>query len=84
MSNVSKYGPLLVVICIGIVVQVLLISLDCINKPYKTAVAFTEAYLKLDPSMANYLCEDSKTVDDIDTVAQYVYCLLYTLTLPTS
>ena len=73
MSNVSKYGPLLVVICIGIVVQVLLISLDCINKPYKTAVAFTEAYLKLDPSMANYLCEDSKTVDDIDTVAQYVY-----------
>ena len=73
MSNVSKYGPLLVVICIGIVVQVLLIPLECINKPYKTAVAFTEAYLKIDPSMANYLCEDSKTVDDIDTVAQYVY-----------
>ncbi len=73
MPDVSKYGPLLVVICIGIIVQVLLIPLDCINKPYKTAVAFTEAYLKIDPSMANYLCEDSKTVDDIDTVAQYVY-----------
>ena len=73
MPDVSKYGPLLVVICIGIVVQVLLIPLECINKPYKTAVAFTEAYLKIDPSMANYLCEDSKTVDDIDTVAQYVY-----------
>ena len=73
MPDVSKYGPLLVVICIGIIVQVLLIPLDCINKPYKTAVAFTEAYLKMDPSMANYLCEDSKTVDDIDTVAQYVY-----------
>lgn len=73
MPDVSKYVPLLVVICIGIVVQVLLIPLDCINKPYKTAVAFTEAYLKIDPSMANYLCEDSKTVDDIDTVAQYVY-----------
>lgn len=73
MPDVSKYVPLLVVICIGIVVQVLLIPLDCINKPYKTAVAFTEAYLKIDPSMANYLCEESKTVDDIDTVAQYVY-----------
>ena len=73
MPDVSKYGPLLVVICIGIVVQVLLIPLDCINKPYKTAVAFAEAYLKIDPSMGNYLCEDSKTVDDIDTVAQYVY-----------
>jgi hypothetical protein len=73
MPDVSKYVPLLVVICIGIIVQVLLIPLDCINKPHKTAVAFTEAYLKIDPSMANYLCEDSKTVDDIDTVAQYVY-----------
>jgi hypothetical protein len=73
MPDISKYVPLLVVICIGIVVQVLLIPLDCINKPYKTAIAFTEAYLKIDPSMANYLCEDSKTIDDIDTVAQYVY-----------
>jgi hypothetical protein len=73
MPDVSKYVPLLVVICIGIVVQLLLIPLDCINKPYKTAVAFTEAYFKIDPSMANYLCEDSKTVDDIDTVAQYLY-----------
>jgi len=73
MPDVSKYVPLLVVICIGIVVQVLLIPLDCINKPYKTAVDFTEAYLRIDPSMANYLCEDSKTIDDIDTVAQYVY-----------
>ena len=73
MPDVSKYVPLLVVICIGIIVQVLLIPLDCINKPYKTAVDFTEAYLRIDPSMANYLCEDSKTIDDIDTVAQYVY-----------
>lgn len=73
MPDVSKYVPLLVVICIGIIVQLLLIPLDCINTPYKTAVAFTEAYLKIDPSMANYLCEDSKTVDDIDTVGQYIY-----------
>jgi hypothetical protein len=73
MPDISKYVPLLVVICIGIIVQVLLIPLDCINNPHKTALAFTEAYLRIDPSMANYLCEDSKTVDDIDTVAQYVY-----------
>ena len=73
MPDISKYVPLLVVICIGIIVQVLLIPLDCINKPYKSAVAFTEAYLKIDPSMAKYLCEDSKTVDEIDMVAQYIY-----------
>ena len=73
MPDISKYVPLLVVICIGIVVQLLLIPLNCINKPYKTAVAFTEDYFKIDSSMADYLCEDSKTVDDIDAVAQYVY-----------
>ena len=73
MPDISKYVPLLVVICIGIVVQVLLIPLDCIDKPYKTAVAFTEAYLRIDPSMADYLCEDSRTVDDIDMVSQYIY-----------
>jgi hypothetical protein len=73
MPDISKYVPLLVVICIGIVVQVVLIPLDCINKPYKTAVAFTEAYLRIDPSMTKYLCEDTKTVDDIDMVAQYIY-----------
>ena len=73
MPDISKYVPLLVVICIGIIVQVLLIPLDCINKPYRTALAFTEAYLSIDPSMADYLCEDSKTIDDIDTVTQYIY-----------
>jgi hypothetical protein len=75
MPDISKYVPLLVVICIGIVVQLLLIPLDCLNKPYKTALAFTEAYLKIDPSMANYLCEDSKTVDDADAVSQYIYSM---------
>ena len=48
MPDISKYVPLLVVICIGIVAQVLLIPLDCINKPYKTAVAFTDRQKALD------------------------------------
>ena len=37
MPDISKYVPLLVVICVGIVFQVLLIPLDCITKPYKAA-----------------------------------------------
>lgn len=73
MSGSSKYGPLLVVIFVGIVLQVLLIPLGCRNTPYEAAVSFTKAYLKLDPSMADYLCEDSKMVDDIDTVTQYIH-----------
>ena len=73
MPGISKYGPLLVVICLGIIVQALLIPLNCVSKPHDTAVAFTKAYLKLDSSMADYLCEDSRTVDEIDMVAQYIY-----------
>jgi hypothetical protein len=73
MPGLSKYGPLLVVICLGILVQVLLIPLGCVSEPHETAVAFTNAYLKLDPSMATYLCDESKAVDDIDMVEQYVY-----------
>lgn len=73
MPDISKYVPLLVVIFIGLIVQAALIPLDCINKPHETAVAFTTAYLKIDPSMQDYLCEDSLMVDDMDMVAQYIY-----------
>ncbi len=73
MPGISKYGPLLVVICLGIIVQALLIPLDCVSKPHDTAVAFTKAYLKLDSTMADYLCEDSRNVGEIDMVAQYIY-----------
>ena len=73
MPGISKYVPLLVVICLGVVVQLILIPLDCASTPHDTALDFTKAYLKIDPSMQRYLCEDSKTVDDVDMVAQYIY-----------
>jgi hypothetical protein len=73
MSQISKYGPLLVVICLGIVFQVLLVLASFTSTPYNTAVAFTKAYFKLDPSMAEYLCEESKTIDDMDAVAGYIH-----------
>ena len=73
MSQNSKYGPLVVVICLGIILQVLLVFASCSNTPYNTAVAFTKAYFKLNPSMAEYLCEESKTVDELDVVAGYIH-----------
>ena len=72
MSQISKYGPLVVVICIGIILQVLLVFASFTSTPYNTAVAFTKAYFKLDPSMEDYLCEESKTIDDMDVVAGYI------------
>jgi hypothetical protein len=73
MFQNSKYGSLAVVICLGIVLQVLLIVAFNASSPYTAAVAFTKAYLKLDPSMAAYICEESKTVDDLDVVAGYIH-----------
>jgi len=73
MFTNSKYGPLVGVICLGIVLQVILVFTSCSSSPYHTAVAFTKAYLKLDPSMAEYLCEESKTIDDLDAVAAYIH-----------
>jgi len=73
MLQNSKYGSLVVVICLGIALQVLLIFASSSSTPYNTAVAFTKAYFKLDPSMAEYLCEESKTVDDLDVVAEYIH-----------
>ena len=73
MTQSSKYGPLVVVIMLGIILQVLLAFASSASTPYSAAVAFTKAYFKLDPSMADYLCEESKTVDDMDTVAGVIY-----------
>jgi hypothetical protein len=73
MSQNSKYISLAVVIGLGIVLQVVLIFASCTSSPYNTAVAFTKAYFKLNPSMAEYLCEESKTIDDLDVVAGYIH-----------
>lgn len=73
MSLNSKYGPLAVAIGLGIVLQVLLMIGSCTSTPYHTAEAFTKAYFKLDPGMADYVCQESRSVDDIDMVAGYIY-----------
>ena len=73
MSDYIRYIALAGVIAIGLVFQVMLIGLYAVPAPYKTAVAFTKAYYKLDPAMETYLCEDSRTEDDINVTAQFIY-----------
>ena len=73
MSQNSKYVSLAVVIGLGIALQVVLIFASCTSSPYNSAVGFTKAYFKLHPSMAEYLCEESKTVDDLDVVAGFIH-----------
>ena len=73
MSDYTRYIALAGVIALGLVVQVMLVGLYALPTPYKTAVAFTKAYYKLDPAMETYLCEESRFADDINVTAQYIY-----------
>jgi len=73
MSDYTRYFALAGAIAFGLVVQVMLIGLYAVPAPYKTAVAFTKAYYKLDPSMETYMCEESRFEDDINVTTQYIY-----------
>jgi len=73
MSDYTRYIALAGVIAFGLVIQVMLVGLYAVPAPYKTAVAFTKAYYKLDPAMETYICEDSRFEDDINVTAQYIY-----------
>jgi len=73
MSEYSRYVALAGVIILGLVVQAMLFALYSIPAPYKTAVAFTKAYYKIDASMEDYLCEDGRIVDDVNTTTQHIY-----------
>ncbi len=73
MSEYNRYIALAGVIVIGFVVQAMLLALSTVPAPYKTAVAFTKAYYKLDTSMEGYMCEDSRFEDDVNVTAQYLY-----------
>jgi len=56
MKN-NRYVMIGVVVFIGIFVQLLLYFADQRDTPTKAAVRFTEAALKLDDSMSQWLCE---------------------------
>jgi hypothetical protein len=73
MSDYTRYFALAGAIALGLVVQVMLLGLDALPAPHKTAVAFTKAYYKLDPSMETYMCEESRFEDDVNVTAQYLY-----------
>ena len=72
MGQNNKFLTLALVVVIGVALQGLLVWADCRNTPYRAAVDFSKAYFKLDSSMADLLCEESRVVDDVDVVEQYI------------
>ena len=73
MSEYNRYFALAGAIVFGLVVQAMLLALYAVPAPYKTAVAYTKAYYKLDSSMESYMCEESRFEDDVNITAQYIY-----------
>jgi len=59
-------------IAVGVILQVIFAASDNKPTPYRTAVAFTQAYFGLDKSMANYLCKDIAKAET-DPVDQHIY-----------
>ena len=72
MLRYRLYAPLAVGLLIGVVFQVILIAADCRETPNDTVISFSKAYFMLDPSMADWLCEERRTLGDIDLVAYHL------------
>jgi len=72
MAQNNKFLTMALVIVIGAVLQGILAWADCKETPYRAVVEFSKAYFKLDDSMADRLCAESKMVDDVDVVEQYI------------
>ena len=72
MQQGDRFMTIITVVLIGIMLQILLAFADHQNTPAKTAVAFSEAYFNLDPTMANYLCSDYVGSEEPDIVREYL------------
>ena len=73
MKQNSNYTWLVVVILLGAFLQIILVSADKPTAPHDVAICFAKAYHRLDPGMADYLCEDVRYIDDQDTVEAYIH-----------
>jgi len=70
MKN-NRYVMIGVVVCIGILFQLSLYLLDQRDNPTKVAVRFTEAVLKLDNSMSQWMCKNNDDEADGNVTSGY-------------
>ena len=64
---------LAVVIIIAVILQVVLIIADKQEMPAKAAIAFSQAYFKLDRAMGDYLCNQISEEAEGDVVDEYLH-----------
>ncbi len=71
MAKNNWSTPIVLVILAGIFLQVIFCLVENRPSPHRTALAFSKAYYALDPQMGKYLCNDLKSDEDLDLVAEY-------------
>lgn len=72
MAGINKYLPIAFVVLCAVLLQAALIYSDGGDTPARAAVAFTKAYYRLDPAMANFVCQKRLKVNGADTVSKYI------------
>ena len=73
MPRYNRFAPLAIPFIIGVVLQILFIFPDMKDTPAKAITEFTKAYFKVDRSMIDRLCDQSRTVNDVDVVDRYIH-----------
>jgi len=73
MSRLSMIAGIILVLIAGFCVQLLLVLASTEDTPNKAVVEFSKAYFQLDRSMAERICHEQLTSDDVDVVDQYLY-----------
>jgi len=65
MDRFRNLIPLVLVVLLGILVQVVLVTAQTKETPAKAAVAFTQAFYKLSPSVTERMCGDLLEDEDL-------------------
>jgi len=73
MSRLSMIAGIILVLITGFCVQLLFVFASTEDTPNKAVVEFSKAYFQLDRSMAERICHEQLTSDDVDVVDQYFY-----------
>ena len=72
MDSGLKFMVLASVVIVALVLQVVLIIVDRHDSPGKAAVEFSKAYFKLNEGMADHLCGEVASDEEVDIVAEYI------------
>jgi hypothetical protein len=74
MAQRSSRTPIALSIFLAALLQALFAVADTQETPYRTAIAFSQAYFQFDPDMANLLCKAALNQEE-SPVERYLYAM---------